>query len=183
MVAPLGNNSSTLNDEPCLSSYILQNFSRRKWPDFADVYVNCITELFIFFFNCKKKNHEMACLLLSFGAGTNPFALFFGDSVIFFLWFNLLEFLWIYFTEIKKSRQNLILQSSDGSIIKHHLSLSLSNRVQYSPNTENQIYSTECLFSCHLPFSNHNDKISVLSSKNDYFSKQLRNRKFELICR
>ena len=74
----------------------------------------------------KKKNHEMACLLLSFGAGTNPFALFFGDSVIFFLWFNLLEFLWIYFTEMKKSRQNLILQSSDGSIIKHHLSLSLS---------------------------------------------------------
>ena len=125
-MAPLGNNSSTLNDEPCLSSYILQNFSRRKWPDSADVYVNCITDLFIFFFNCKKKNHEMACLLLSFGAGTNPFALFFGDSVIFFLWFNLLEFLWIYFTEMKKSRQNLILQSSDGSIIKHHLSLSLS---------------------------------------------------------
>ena len=81
---------------------------------------------YLFFLQLQKKNHEMACLLLSFGAGTNPFALFFGDSVIFFLWFNLLEFLWIYFTEIKKSRQNLILQSSDGSIIKHHLSLSLS---------------------------------------------------------
>ena len=152
-------------------------------------FCGCLCELhygiICFFLQLQKKNHEMACLLLSFGAGTNPFALFFGDSVIFFLWFNLLEFLWIYFTEMKKSRQNLILQSSDGSIIKHHLSLSLSlsNRVQYSPNTENQIYSTECLFSCHLPFSNHNDKISVLSSKNDYFSKQLRNRKFELICR
>ena len=93
-------------------------------------FCGCLCELhygiIYFFLQLQKKNHEMACLLLSFGAGTNPFALFFGDSVIFFLWFNLLEFLWIYFTEIKKSRQNLILQSSDGSIIKHHLSLSLS---------------------------------------------------------
>ena len=93
-------------------------------------FCGCLCELhygiICFFLQLQKKNHEMACLLLSFGAGTNPFALFFGDSVIFFLWFNLLEFLWIYFTEIKKSRQNLILQSSDGTIIKHHLSLSLS---------------------------------------------------------
>ena len=54
MVTPLGNNSSTQNNEPCSSSYILQNFRRRKWPVSADVYVNCITELLVFFFNCEK---------------------------------------------------------------------------------------------------------------------------------
>ena len=61
---------------------------------------------YLFFFgNCEKKSREMACSLLSFGAGTNRFALFFGDSVIFFLWFNLLEFVWIDFTEKKKKNQ------------------------------------------------------------------------------
>ena len=72
-------------------------------------FCGCLCELHngmtCFFLEVRKKICEMACLLLSFGAGTNRFALFFGDSVIFFLWFNLLEFLWIYFTEKKKKIQ------------------------------------------------------------------------------
>ena len=109
VMAPLGNNSSTLKNEPCPPSYILQNFWRRKLPVSADFYVNCITELLVFFFNCKK-NLPNGMFTSRFWCRdkTNRFALFFGDSVIFFLWFNLLKFLWIYFTE-KKSRQNLIL--------------------------------------------------------------------------
>ena len=108
-------------------------------------FCGCLCELhygiIYFFLQLQKKNHEMACLLLSFGAGTNPFALFFGDSVIFFLWFNLLEFLWIYFTEMKKSRQNLILQSSDGSIIKHHLSLSLKQSAIFTKYRKSNIFN------------------------------------------
>ena len=108
-------------------------------------FCGCLCELhygiIYFFLQLQKKNHEMACLLLSFGAGTNPFALFFGDSVIFFLWFNLLEFLWIYFTEIKKSRQNLILQSSDGSIIKQHLSLSLKQSAIFTKYRKSNIFN------------------------------------------
>ena len=49
----------------------------------------CLCELYYentcFFLQLRKKIREMACLLLSFGAGANRFALFFGDTVIFFL--------------------------------------------------------------------------------------------------
>ena len=136
---------------------------------------------YLFFSSIAKKNREVACLLLSFGAGTNPFALLFGDSVIFFIWFNLLEFLWIYFTK-KKIQANF-----DFTILRwiNHKTppLSLKQSAIFTKYRKSNIFNTECLFSYHLSFSNHNDKISVLSSKNDYFSKQLRNRKFELIRR
>ena len=106
-------------------------------------FCGCLCELHngitCFFLQLRKKICEMACLLLSFGAGTNRFAFFFGDSVIFFLWFNLLEFLWIYFTEKKKIQAKLHF-----IILRwiNHKTPPLSNMVQYSPNTENQIYST-----------------------------------------
>ena len=74
------------------------------------------------------------------------FALVFGDSVIFILWFNLLEFLWIYFTEkkIQAKFDFIILRWINHKTppLSLSLSLSLSNRVQYSANTKNQIYST-----------------------------------------
>ena len=124
---------------PIPSSYILQNIRRSKWPVSANLYVNCITKLLDFFFNCDKKIREMVCLLLSFGAGKNRFALFFGDSVVFFLWFNLLEFLWIYFTE-KKTPGKIWFYNPQ--IDQSWNTTSLSNRVKYSPNAEKQMYST-----------------------------------------
>ena len=52
-------------------------------------FCGCLCELHngmtCFFLEVRKKICEMACLLLSFGAGTNRFAVFFEDSVIFFL--------------------------------------------------------------------------------------------------
>ena len=76
------------------------------------------------------------------------------------VWFNLLEFLWICFIEKKKSRQNLILYSSDGSIKKHHFSL--KQGVIFTKYRKSNIFNTEYLFNCHVSFSNHNGKISVV---------------------
>ena len=61
--------------------------------------------------------------------------------------------------------------------------LSLKQGAIFIKYRKSNIFNTEYLFSCHLSFSNHNDKISVLPSQSDYFSKQLRNRKFELVSR
>ena len=108
----------------------------------------CLCELHYgitcFFPQLQKINRKMVCLLLSFVAGTNRFALFFGDSVIFFLWFNLLEFLWIYFTTTTTTTTTKIQAKFDFIILRwiNHKTTPLSNRVQYSANTENQIYST-----------------------------------------
>ena len=56
------------------------------------------------------------------------FALVFGDSVIFILWFNLLEFLWIYFTEkkIQAKFDFIILRWINHKTPPLSLSLSLS---------------------------------------------------------
>ena len=106
-------------------------------------FCGCLCELHYeitwFFLQLRKKICEMACLLLSFGAGTNRFALFFRDSIIFFLWFKLLEFLWIYFTE-KKNPGKIWFYNPQMNQSKN--TTFLWNRVQYSSNTENQIYST-----------------------------------------
>ena len=52
-------------------------------------FCGCLCELLYgitcFFLQLRKKIREMGCLLLSFDAGTNRFALLFRDSVIFFL--------------------------------------------------------------------------------------------------
>ena len=106
-----------------------------------DIYVKCITEQNVSFFNCKKKLREIACLILSFGAGTKCFALFFGDSVTLLLWFNLLEFLGIYFTATttKKIQGKFDFKIIKWIIIKQE---PLSNKVEYSENTENQMYLT-----------------------------------------
>ena len=117
-----------------------------------------------FFRQVQKIIREMACLLLSFGSGANRFALFFGDFIIFFLWFNLLEFVWIFFyrKKTKKFRQNLILQSSDASIIENHHSL--KQGAIFTKYRKSNIFNTAYLFNYCLSFSNHNDKISLLSS-------------------
>ena len=115
-------------------------------------FCGCLCELHCtitcFFLKLWKKIREMACLLLSFGAGTNLFALFFGDSVIFFLWFKMLKFLWIYFTATKKFKKKEKLQAKCDFIILRgiiHKTPPFSNGVQLSANTENQIYSTLCI--------------------------------------
>ena len=106
-------------------------------------FCGCLCELHngmtCFFLELRKKICEMACLLLSFGAGTNRFAVFFEDSVIFFLCdltcLNFFEFI------LPKKK----IQSKFDFIILRWINQKtplFSETVQYSSNTENQIYST-----------------------------------------
>ena len=61
-MAPRGNNSSTLNNEPYPPSYIFKNFMGRKWHGFADVSVNCITLQLNLLLNCEKAKFDFKIL-------------------------------------------------------------------------------------------------------------------------
>ena len=134
-------------------------------------FCGCLCELHCtitcFFLKRWKKIREIACLLLSFGAGTNLFALLFGDSVIFFLWFKMLKFLWIYFTATK----NLKKRKTPGKMWFYNPQRDQSQNTTFlkrdtiiSKYRKSNMFNTVYWFSYHLFFSNHNEKISVLSS-------------------
>ena len=107
-------------------------------------FCGCLCELHngitCFFLEVRKKMCQMACLLLSFGAATNRFALFFGDSVIFFLCdltcFNFFEFI------LTKKKNPGKIWFCNSQMDQSKNTTSLWNSVQYLTNTENQIYST-----------------------------------------
>ena len=132
-MAPLGDSTwnSTLNNEPCPSSYILQNSRRRKWPLSADVCVNCFTKLLVFFFNCEKKfakwdvyfsllMQEQTVLLCSLEI------LLFSSCDLTCL--NFFEFI---LPKEKYPDKIWFYNPQVGSIIKHHLSLSICSIVIY----------------------------------------------------
>ena len=167
MVAPLGNNSSTLNIKPCPPSYILKNFTGRKWPVFVVVYVNCIAQLLVFFLNCGKKFakwHVYFSLLVQ----EQTFLLCSLEIPLFsscdLKCLNFFEFtlpqqknlkkrktpgkMWFYNPQRDQSQNTTFLKR--GTIISKHRKSNMFNTVYW--------------FSYHLFFSNHNEKISVLSS-------------------
>ena len=165
MVAPLGNNWSTLINEHCPSSYILQNFRRRKRPVSADVYVNCITKLLVFSSAAKKKIvkwhvyfsllvQEQTVLLCSL-----EIPLFSSCDLTCL---NLFEFILPKEKKIQAKFDFIILRW-----INHKtppFSLSLKQGAIINKYRKSDIFNTKYLFSCYLSFSNHNDKISLLSS-------------------
>ena len=122
----------------------------------------------------KKKNREMACLLLSFGAGANRFALFFGESVIFFLWFNLLEFLEYISRKKKQAKFDFIILTWI-----NHKTPPLSQTGCNIHQIQKIKYIQHWVF-FQLSFILQQSQWQNLC---DYFSKQLRNRKFELVSR
>ena len=125
----------------------------------------CLCELHYgitcFFLQLRKKC--CACLLLSFGAGTNRFFCFFFETPLFsscnLTCLNFFEFI-LPKKKIHAKFDFIILRW-----INHKTPpLSLKQGAIFTKYRKSNILNTECLFNCHLSFSNHNDKISVLSS-------------------
>ena len=111
---------------PTITDCNLKN-SILNWFVIKDLPSNFVQQKASFF----EDFHEMTCLFLSFDAGANGFASFFGYSFILFLWFNLLEFIWIYFTATTATTTTTTkilakfenpCKPLDRSITKQHLS-------------------------------------------------------------
>ena len=147
MVAPLGNNSSTLNIKPCPPSYILQNFTGRKWPVFVAVYVNCIAQLLVFFLNCGKKFAKWH-VYFSVLVQEQTFLLCSLEIPLFsscdLKCLNLFEFT---LPQQKIKKKEKLQAKCDFIILRgiNHKTRPFSNGVQLSANTENQIYSKLCI--------------------------------------
>ena len=119
---------------------------------------------YLFFSSSAKNNSRNGMFTSLFWFRSKPFCFVLWRFHYFLL---MIEPAWIclnlfYRKKTKKFRQNLILQSSDASIIENHHSL--KQGAIFTKYRKSNIFNFAYLFSYRSSFSNHNDKIFLLSS-------------------